>query len=296
MMKTIIADCKNLEGHSLFVKFVRIFSVPILNILPEKFLRRFMRTSSKDAEVVLDNVGSARALEVMYGRYKRNLFSRGFFQGIADAFWHHFVSQPKGVRNRLKIVKDNLDKEILRILSQPGREKKITLLTIGGGSARGIVEVLNKHFVKLKGWDVLVINVDKSLKAIELGKELANEFGLFNNFKWINDLAQNVANLVDKNSIDIVEMVGLLDYFRDEKSVETFSRIYDILKNGGLFMVGNIVPNMEQPFISRLGWPKMYYRQPIDLINLLKNSGFSEYKGEVILEPLKNHVVAVIRK
>ena len=103
-------------------------------------------------------------------------------------------------------------------------------MTIGGGSARGIVEVLNEHKEALKDWELSVINVDKSLKAIELGKELAKEFKLQNNFKWINDLAQNVGNLIDKDSIDVVEMVGLLDYFRDEKAMETFSRIYDILK------------------------------------------------------------------
>ena len=109
-------------------------------------------------------------------------------------------------------------------------------------------------------------------------------------------MAQNVANLVEKNSIDIVEMVGLLDYFKDEKSVETFSKIYDILKEGGLFMVGNIVPNKEQSFISRLGWPKMYYRSAENLARLLISSGFSEEKGKIIFEPLKNHIVALIRK
>lgn len=294
-METVIAREKNLEGHNLLVKLARIFSVPILNSLPASFLQKFMKASSYDAEVVLENVGSAKALEVMYGRYKRKLFSRGFLQGIADLFWHHFVSQPKGVRNRLKIVKLNLDKEILRIINEKN-DKKITLLTIGGGSARGIVEVFNKYSGKLKDWDISVINVDKSLKAIELGKELAKEFGLHDRFRWINDLAQNVGNLVEKSSIDIVEMVGLLDYFRDEKAVETFRRIYDILKPGGLFMVGNIVPNKEQPFISRLGWPEMYYRSASDLSRLLTESGFSEKDGKIISEPLKNHIIAVIRK
>ncbi len=294
-MKTIIADYKNLEGHNLFVRFVRIFTVPILNSLPDVFLCRFMRASSYDAGVVLDNLGSARALEVMYGRYRRNIFSRGLMQGFADLFWHHFVSQPKGVRNRLKIVENSLDKEIFRILNEK-KEKEINIVTIGGGSARGIVEVLNKYSEELKNWNVLVINLDKSLKAIELGKELAKEFGLYNNFKWVNDLAQNVKLYVADNSVDIVEMVGLLDYFRDEKSVETFGKIYDILKEDGLFMVGNIVPNKEQPFISRLGWPKMYYRQPADFSRLLLGSGFLEEKGEIIFEPLKNHIVAIIKK
>ncbi|MEK7562215.1 MAG: methyltransferase domain-containing protein [Patescibacteria group bacterium] len=294
-MKTIIADYKNLEWHNFLEKIVRIFSVPLLNVLPEAFLRKFMRTSSNDAEVVLDNLGSARALEVMYGRYKRNIFSRGIIQGFADLFWHHFTSQPKGVRNRLKIVENNLDKEILRILKEK-QEKEITIVTLGGGSARGIVEVLDKYSNELKSWKILVVNLDKSLKAIELGKELAKEFTLFDNFKWVNDLAQNVKLYVADNSTDIVEMVGLLDYFRDEKSVETFKQIYDILKKDGLFMVGNIVPNKEQPFILKLGWPKMYYRQAEDLSRLLIESGFLEKNGEIIFEPLKNHIVAVIKK
>lgn len=131
-METTIAEDKKLERHNLFVKFIRIFSVPILNGLPAIFLRRFMKNSSHDAEIVLDNVGSAWALEIMYGRYRRNLFSRGITQGIADLFWHHFVSQSKSVRNRLKIVENSLEKEILRIIEQKG-EKKISILTIGGG-------------------------------------------------------------------------------------------------------------------------------------------------------------------
>jgi len=294
-MKTEIAKNINLEKHNFFVKLVRLFSVPILNSLSVNFLQVFMKSSSHDAEVVLENVGSARALEIMYGRYRRNLFSRGVLQGIADLFWHHFVSQPKGVRNRLKIVEDNLEKEILSIINRKD-DKKINILTIGGGSARGIVEVLNKYSEQLKDWKVSITNVDKSLKAIELGKELAKEFRLYDNFKWVNNLAQNVGFLVDENSIDIVEMVGLLDYFRDEKAVETFSRVYDILKKDGLFMVGNIIPNKEQSFISKIGWPSMYYRSSDDLARLLIASGFSEEKGEIIFEPLKNHIIGVIRK
>ncbi len=90
-MKTIVVEDKNMERHGLFVKFVRIFTVPVLNNLPANFLRVFMKKSSQDAGVVLD-----------------------------------------------------LEKEILRIIGQ-NKEKKISILTIGGGSARGLVEVLNKH-------------------------------------------------------------------------------------------------------------------------------------------------------
>lgn len=294
-METYISKLKNLEKNNFIVKLARFFIIPILNKIPESVLKKFMRKSSNDAVVVMDNVGSAKALEVMYGRYKKNLFSKGLLQGIADLFWHHVIDQTKGVRNRLAIVKDNLDKEIKDIIEN-NKSREIKIVTIGGGSARGIVEVLDKYSKELIGWNVSVINIDKSPKAIELGKELAKEFNMYEKFTWIEDLAQNVKFLVKENSVDIVEMVGLLDYFRDEKSIEVFQEIYKILKNNGLFMVGNIVPNKEQPFILKMGWPKMYYRFAPDLSGLLIKSGFDEKKGKIIIEPLLNHIIAVIKK
>jgi hypothetical protein len=40
----------------------------------------------------------------------------------------------------------------------------------------------------------------------------------------------------------------------------------------------------------------MYYRNPSDLSRLLSESGFMGEKEEIIFEPLKNHIVAIIRK
>lgn len=294
-MKISIAKDKNLEKHGLFVKIVRFFSVPILNSLPSSFLQNFMKKSSDDAGIVADNPKSPLALEVMYTRYDRNLFSKGFIRGLGNLFWQHFTSHPKSLRNRLKIVEHILEKEILNIINQ-NQKKEIKILTIGGGSARGIVEILKKHSIELREWQVSVTNVDKSLKSIEIGKELARKFGLYDKFEWINDLAQNIKFLISKNSVDIVEMVGLLDYFRDEKAKEVFRQVYDMLKENGLFIVGNIILNKEQPFISKVGWTNMYYRQDFDVIRLLTESGFLEERGEVIFEPLMNHIVVVIKK
>ena len=113
-MKIIIADDKNLENHSLLTKFIRIFTVPLLNNLPASLIQKVMKLSSHDARKVLESVGSTHALEVMYTRYHRSLFHRGFLNGIADLFWHHGVSQPKALRNRLKIVEEKIEEEILR--------------------------------------------------------------------------------------------------------------------------------------------------------------------------------------
>ena len=229
----------------------------------------------------------------MYGRYSLSLFSRGSFQAFADLFWHHCVSQPKALRNRLKIVESNLEKEILRLANNQGN---ITILTIGGGSSRGIVQCLNRFQKNNLNCEIKVINIDKSQRAIDLSKEIAENFNLHESFEWIRDDARNIKFLVSKNSVDIVEMVGLLDYFSDEKGVEVVKQIYNVLKQKGLFIVGNVYPNVEMSFIRRSGWPEMYYRMPEDLSRILINSGFSENKEEIIYEPLKSHIIALIRK
>ncbi len=292
-MKIIVADDKKLERHNLIEKLIRIFSVPLLNILPPSVVQKMMSVSSRDAKAVIKQGGSTHALKVMYGRYSRSLFSRGFLQGFADLFWHHCVSQPKALRNRLKIVENNLYKEILKLASN---QRNITILTIGGGSGRGIVQSLNRFQKKNLDCKIKIINIDKSQKAIDLSKKITKEANLHDNFEWIKDDARNIKFLVSKNSVDIVEMVGLLDYFSDEKGVEVIKQVYDVLKQKGLFIVGNVYPNVEMPFIRRSGWPEMYYRMPEDLSRILINSGFSENKGEIIFEPLKFHIIVLIRK
>lgn len=293
-MKIIIADKKSFETHSLLVKFIRIFSTPLLNNIPASVMRKILAGTSRDGAIAVKHGGSTYALEAMYTRYNRKLFSRGFLQGCADLFWHHCLSQPKAIRNRLKIVGENLEKEINNLVNRG--QKNITILTIAGGSTRGLVRVLRELYNKGLDCDIKIINIDKSRKAIELSKELAEKFNLTNSFRWICDDARNIKFLIPNNSVDIVEMVGLLDYFSERKSVEVIRQIYNVLKINGVFITANICLNVEIPFIRNIGWPEMYYRKPDDLSRILEVSGFCPDKGKIVIEPLKIHIIAIIRK
>jgi len=85
-MEISIADIPLLKKHGLIVKAIRIFSVPIMNTLPASLIKKMMKKSSKDAATVVVSGGSTHALEAMYTRNHRKLFSRGLFQGFADYF------------------------------------------------------------------------------------------------------------------------------------------------------------------------------------------------------------------
>lgn len=292
-MSLIIANGNNFETHNLVTKTIRVFSVLILNNLPSSILKKIMKTTSRDAGSVVKHVGSAHAMEIIYTRHHRSLFSRGFFQGLADLFWYNCVSQPKALRNRLKIVEEKLEKEIRNKITNG--QKNVGILTIGGGSARAIVHSIDKLLQRENGLNIEITNIDKDLSAIELGKQIAHKFGLLDKFKWVNDSARNISSRIPRNSIDIAEMVGLLDYFSDEKSLETFKQVHQTLKEGGLFIVANIHPNNEMNFVEHIGWPKMYYRKADDLLSLLNQAGFDK-EPLLIFEPLRVHIIALVRK
>jgi len=293
-MKITVAQGKHLEKHNLLTKFIRIFTVPLLNNLSISFIQKLMKKSSHDARRVLETVGSTHALEVMYTRYHRSLFYRGILNGLADLFWHHAVSQPKALRNRLKIVEEKIEEEISQLVNG---DKDATILTVGGGSSRALIHCIDRLYKKnlFDSHKIKVINVDKDKKAIELGKELAQRFNLNHVFEWINDDARNLKSLIKPETIDVVEMVGLLDYFSEERGIEVIGQIFNLLRKKGVFIVANIYPNSERIFVSKTGWPKMYYRTPEDLASILSKAGFTE-EPTVIFEPLRVHIIQVVRK
>lgn len=291
-MEVTFAKNGGLEKHNFITTVLRLLVVPLLNSLPSSLIRRVMHRSSRDASTVIQTAGSTRALEVMYTRHSRHLFERGVLEGIADAFWHHVVSQPKALRNRLRIIEDTLTEELSSLLQ--GEQAKVTVLSIGGGSARALIQTISRFSVESRS-QVKVINIDKSADAINIGRNIAARFNLGNMFEWIVGDARDVKIFIPECSVDVVEMVGLLDYFSFEKGVEVISQVHRCLKQGGLFFVANVTPNKEMRFVEKTGWPHMHYRQPAEIAHILRVSGFIN-PPNLILEPLKVHAIATVRK
>ena len=282
---------EGLERHGSITKIVRLLSVPILNHIPARFLRLTMRKTSHDAATVTKNGGSTTALEAMYTRHHRHPFARGFFSGLADFFWHHAISQPKALRNRLKIV----ERVMTEALIQKQREgKPVSILNVAGGSSRAIIQVL----ARLKSEGILpvvqILNIDKDARAIELGKRISEECRVGSHFTLLQGNISELSALVGGSLFDLIEMVGLLDYFSDEKTIQILSLLRQHLATDGSIVVANVMPNEEIPFIHKTGWPAMYYRTPEQLSALLLAAGFVS-KHDILIEPLHIHVVIRVR-
>lgn len=279
-----IFEHEELEHHPFYVKFLRFFTVPILNSIPSRVLQRLIRrTSPAYGAKVIERPGTTHSLEAMYTKNKPS-----FLQNLADFFWHNVVSQPKAVRNRLRIVEKILNDELVTASGN------VQIFNLGGGSSRAIIGVVSRH--KDRALKIHVTTIDKDPRAIELGKETAHRFGVGEMFNWINDDVRNLRKLAAPNSADIVEMVGLLDYFDNASSMELIKEIYRIVKPSGVFIVANVHPNNESKFVTNVGWPRMHYKNTEELGNILNAAGFREEYMTIYFEPLKVHIVGVARK
>ena len=290
-MKQIV---NHLEEHNFLVKGIRIFTVPILNNIPGWLIKKAMKKSSKDASTVVAKGGTTHALEAMYGRSQRTLFSRGISQGVADILWHHLISQPKAIRNRLKIVCRVFEEKIVYLFDKKN-SRELSILSIAGGSSRSIMYALQNLKTISKNDKIKVITVDKDAAALDVGKKVAKELEFENNFEWIHGTASEISTLFPNRKFDLVEIVGLLDYFDFERAVRLLTMSRELMNKDGFIIIANVIPNREQPFVHKTGWPEMYYREPNEVARLLEASGFIG-KNNVIVEPLKIHCVAVGQK
>ena len=280
------------EFNNFLRKFVNFFITHILNMLPASS-RTYIKKTHKSAEEVIEHATTHRALEVLYNHGRTNK-SNGLTQKIAHIIWFGVLNNSIAVRNRLKLTKKELIKALFD-LEDNGDSKTVNILSIASGSARAIIEVLNS----INGYkkEISAKFLDKNPKAIEYSKELADDLTKKYELKWINDTAGNFyKHYHNGGNPDIIEMVGLLDYFDETKSITMLSFIYEYLNEGGFLITANIIHNREQKFISKVvGWP-MVYRSPENLIDSALAAGFIPQNIKIVCEPLKIHAVLIAKK
>lgn len=281
-----------LENNSLTRKLFNFFSIPILNILPIKS-RGLIKKSNKAVGDIVDNATTHKALEILYQRGKSHSVKR-IYERVAHKVWFS-TNNSKAVRNRLKIVTKEIS-DIIKGKLDSGIEE-INILSIAAGSARAVIEALNSNLSK--DTKINVTFVDKSNEALKYSQELISDYEIYNNknytFTWIED---TVNGFLDKssNNFHLVEMVGLMDYFSDDKALNIFKKIYELLAKDGYFITANINNNSEKKFVTKaIGWP-MVYRSAEHIGRLVHESGFPHLNIDVYYEPLKIHSIIVARR
>ena len=231
-----------------------------------------------------DGAASWKALNIIYNRSE--VADSPGFGGMIDRFWWRNTTNGRAVRNRLRIAKRELKREIL---ARP--EEEVRVMSLAAGTAQGVIQVLAE--LKKEGKRVLSLLVDIDKTALDYAKKLAWEYGVADQVETMELNAMHSLRASKKFHPHITEMMGLLDYLPQETAVRLAQSIRRGLPKDGVFMTCNIYPNIERPFMTWvINWP-MVYRTREKLADVAVSAGFRE--STVYEEPIRIHGVLVAR-
>jgi hypothetical protein len=208
-----------------------------------------------------------------------------------DRMWMH-IRNAQAPRNRLKIAMREM-KTTIRTVSESRKGGPVNILSLGAGSAQGVIQVVAE--MKRQNIWVSAFLIDTDRDAIEHAFKLAYVHGVRDRVGGIAGDAIFFERLARGFRADIVEMMGLLDYFEDKLAVRLFLRIRNYLRRGGggHFFVSQVHPNLESFFLKHVvDWGKMYYRDRDHLARLFRHAGMGEPRIETERHGIQSIAVA----
>ena len=238
----------------------------------------------KESRKVKEYATTWRAMEIVYNHPFTQKWTLG---GMLDEFYW-FGLNCQGLRNRLKLIKDELRKAILNV----DNDGEIRLVSLACGSAESVIEIIAEAKAKNKIIKAKFVDIDGA--GIERARATAKHYGVEDQIEMQVGSIYDMFESYKEFKPQIVEMMGFLDYISQEKAISVVSKIREILAPNGFLITCNIHPNIEQHFLKWvINWP-MVYRSPKDLADIATKAGFTEYR--LIYEPLKVHGLLVAKK
>lgn len=88
--------------------------------------------------------------------------------------------------------------------------------------------------------------------------------------------ARDLTELTDAKSIDVVDLLGLFEYFPRDLAVSVLKQVKEVLKSDGIIVFGNMVDKRpQQTFFSDVSlWPPLEQRSLTELFDILDEAGF----------------------
>lgn len=273
-----------------------IFWVLTLWVMAKKKIRRLLGKSDPNINTfwfdglglscrgIKDGVASWRALDIIYNH---NFGQKKGLRGFVDDFWIGMINA-QAVRNRLKLVKQEIRRAILRF----SNHREVRILSLAAGSAQGVIEVMAE--LKKEGIRVRALLLDIDQTALDYAKQLACKYGVGDQIETVKASATQVARVSKGFKPQIIEMLGLLDYIPQDKAIRLVRKIRDSLESKGIFLTCNVRHNPEQHFLKWvINW-SMIYRTPAELTEIVSEAGFRD--SRLVYEPLKIHGLVIAQK
>jgi len=187
-----------------------------------------------------------------------------------------------GLRNRARIYTKHLVE-----YAEDNNLNKLDIISLGSGAAVPNIQATRRleQQGKAVNWNFYDFDPQALMFAEMLAEENEFKYSTFN----YGPMEKNIetgkyepkgqsyvrAFGVEKESVDIVDALGLWEYLSPEHAVKFANKLFEKVKPGGSMIVSNMLPSRPQLQLNQkgVGWPGLYLRSDSDLVDIVENAG-----------------------
>ncbi len=189
--------------------------------------------------------------------------------GLGDHLWQMSYNC-RSVRSRGIFTRKAI-KFLLQAMA--GKKEKIRVASLGSGSGSQMLQGIADNNLKINELHLSLI--DNDFRALELGRKNARNLGIEDLIDTHETSIGRFLKKTEDRSLDLIEKVGLSDYFNDSKFLRYLAEIHRTLSSKGYFLGANISSKEEALYAHNVAcWPEMFYREKDNIVELLQITGF----------------------
>jgi len=271
------------EKLSFFQKISKDYIVnPLINhLIPRDILVRYLKESKSPlVQESLKRPGSWKCMKISY----ENKAPVDFVDMIVS----RLGTFPMGLRNRKKLVVRKMVQLIEHHLDHGHDE--VNVVAVGAGTGANTIEALSKHPNK----NVIAHLFDIADEAFEEGEELKRRHDVVERVHFIKADMRSMPEYI-KSSPQILELVGILEYFTDEEVLKFLSDAAQNLNKESSVVVNSIEDTHGlRRFLKRAFNFELIYRSPKEMMELLDQAGYQDF--DVEREPLNIYSIITAHK
>ena len=224
--------------------------------------------------------------------------SRMFFYHGLDAI---------GIRTRAKIMTDI---SVEHLKNKPAAR----WISLACGGAVPVIDALKEHDkMEMIHLDLVDFNPDALTFASSLadGEAELQKVPTYNQeselrsysthqINLIRDLiaSDNMVDRFGENCSDMVDALGIFEYFSQKDSVKFLKNAYRMVRSDGVMVIANMLSDRPQMEFNRrgVGWPKLYPRSTEELSQIIIDAEIDPEKVKIIIPEDAMYAVVEIRK
>lgn len=207
-----------------------------------------------------------------------------------------------GVRTRATCA---MEKCVMEAVNSMDTAEGITTASLACGAAGPVYQLMRALDDKgievnkaiLADIDPMALASAYSLAELE-GVEGKIELSLENLVDMNTLQARDLTEFIDAKSVDVVDLLGLFEYFPRPLAVNLLEQVKKVIKPGGVIVFGNMIDRRpQQTFFSDVSlWPELQQRSVKELFDIIDESGFdSKNNSRILLPPQGVYAVVEIR-